>query len=34
MMAWSKVLHRVELGRPTLPAVKGRIGGLDQFVMR
>ncbi len=34
MTAWFKVLHRVELGRPTLPAVKGRIGGLDQFVMR
>ncbi len=33
MVAWLKVLHRVELSRPTLPAVKGRIGGLDQFIM-
>ena len=28
-----QVLHRIELGHPTLPAVKGRIGGLDQFIM-
>ncbi len=33
MIAWFKVPHRVELGRLTPPAAKGRIGGPDQFVM-
>jgi hypothetical protein len=28
-----QVPYRIELGHPTLPAVKGRIGGLDQFIM-
>jgi hypothetical protein len=28
-----RVPYRIKLGHPTLPAVKGRIGGLDQFIM-